>query len=199
MDMKRDILVCGLDEAGRGAFAGPLVLAAVVFKKDFVFPQNATLVIRDSKKLSKIQREKAFEFIKGEALFVDIEIISSDDINNKGIQWANISGFENLIRRTEADEYIVDGRWRFDNLGLKKEKVRCVIDADANIPSAIAAGIVAKVTRDRLMNNLHAAHPNYGWEHNAGYGTREHIEVLKIKGTTPYHRLKFVEKFINLP
>lgn len=191
---KEMIAICGLDEAGRGALAGPLVMACVVLPMGFSFNAlGKDVVIRDSKTLSLKQRIKAFEAIKYNSFKIDIEIITSGEINEKGIQWANTEGFRRLILRNEADQFIVDGKLKLLGLGRKEKTTRSEIDADANVPSASAAGIVAKVTRDNLMFKLHQKYLQYGWNTNVGYGTREHIIALKKIGKCVYHRNLFVE------
>lgn len=173
-------LVYGLDEAGRGAFAGPLVAACVVLKNENIF-------LRDSKKLSFLQREKAFVEISNNALLIDVEVINVHDINNFGLGRANIQIFENLITRNRGTKYIVDGNLKFQN-----KKITSMIDADAKIPGVMAAGIVAKVTRDRIMQKLHKEFPSFDWFNNKGYGTKFHIEALRQFGLTPHHRIQFV-------
>ncbi len=182
--------ICGLDEAGRGALAGPLVLVGVVLRKNI---NLKNIVLRDSKTMSAMQREKAFEFIKNNSVTLDVEIINVNDINQKGIGWANIQGFVNLIDRIKSESYIVDGRFNLKKFGKKKELVKCVVDADAKVLEAIAAGIVAKVTRDKIMRNLHSTLPHYNWLQNKGYGTKKHIVSIKEFGPSIHHRRMFVE------
>ncbi len=187
-------VICGLDEAGRGALAGPLVLASVLLPEGFSFNSlDKNVVVRDSKTLSLRQRPKAFEEINNYSLKTDIEIITSNEINEKGIQWANTEGFTRLILRNEADSYIVDGRLKLTRLGRKEKTTRSEIDADATIPSVSAAGIVAKVTHDEMMFKLHHKFLHYGWNTNVGYGTKEHINALKKFGKCIYHRNLFIK------
>lgn len=192
--MARMKTVCGLDEAGRGALAGPLFLAAVIFPFNFEFQKVAPrLIVKDSKELSFKQRLAVYEIIKKYALTIDREIITVEEINQKGINWANTEGFRRLIKRNEATIYIIDGRWRMPDLGKKKSSTSCQIKADKNIPAVLAAGIVAKIERDELMKKLHLEYPSYGWATNSGHGTLKHLCALKKYGICPYHRLKFVE------
>jgi ribonuclease HII len=185
--------VCGLDEAGRGPLAGPLVAAAVVFPADFEFAAHFPAVrFRDSKKLSARQREAAYTRIFEFALDVRVEVVAVADINRMGIGWANRSAFERLVMQVEADRYIVDGNLRLSNLGKKARRVTCVVNADQTEQCATAASIVAKVTRDRIMTQLHAECPLYGWDHNMGYGTAQHIAALLEHGRTAHHRERFV-------
>ena len=116
---------------------------------------------------------------------VEVEIISARQINNRGMGWANKQVFKNLIKRTLADKYIVDGN-------LKIRKAVSMVKADTKVPEVMAASIVAKVTRDKLMKELHKKHPNYGWRTNMGYGTSYHIRAIKEFGLVHYHRRVFV-------
>lgn len=185
--------ICGLDEAGRGALAGPLVLAAVIFPEDFRFEKVAGEVkVRDSKELSIKQREAVFKIIEKYCLKIDTEIVPVEEINKKGINWANTEGFRRLIIRSKAIQYIVDGRWRLPDLGDKNKLTSCIIRADRNIPAVLAAGIVAKIKRDAIMRNLHQNYSVYGWNTNTGHATQQHIKAIKKYGICGYHRLQFV-------
>lgn len=191
-------LICGLDEVGRGPLAGPLVAAAVIFARNFDFTEEfPALKFTDSKKLTRRQREETFTAIRDSALLVEYEVITVKEINAQGIGWANRAVFERLIMRVEASYYIVDGRLKFSNLGRKAPLVESVIDADETEQTVSAASIVAKVQRDRIMRVLHRAFPFYGWDHNAGYGTAEHIAAIQEHGACVHHRRRFVETALN--
>jgi ribonuclease HII len=185
--------LCGLDEAGRGPLAGPLVAALVAFPVGFdysaFFPRAE---LRDSKRLRAGQREELLHYIHEYALVVATEIITVDDINARDIGWANRCAFERLIMRVEAMQYMVDGNLKLQNLGSRTRLVKCVKDADETIQAVAAASVVAKVTRDRLMRQLHEQYPVYGWDRNAGYGTRAHLDALHTHGISPHHRRQFV-------
>jgi ribonuclease HII len=195
MDFLEDTpLLCGLDEAGRGPLAGPLVAALVCFPPGFNFNQFFHHEeLRDSKKLRREQREELIRYIYEYAVTVETEIISVEEINAYNIGWANRAVFERLIMRVDAMQYIVDGNLKLQNLGTRAKRVKCVIEADEKIQAVAAASIVAKVTRDRLMQQLHAEFPVYGWDHNAGYGTKGHLTALQAYGITQHHRHKFVQ------
>lgn len=191
-------LLCGMDEAGRGALAGPLVAAAVIFPRDFSFTETFPgLAFRDSKKLSKGQRETLIKFIHEYALSVHTEIVEVPDIDAQGIGWANRVVFERLIMAIDADRYVVDGNLKLANLGRKARRVVSVVRADETIEAVTAASIIAKVTRDRLMQTYHAAFPCYGWDHNAGYGTAMHIDALREHGACIQHRRQFVSTALS--
>lgn len=190
--------ICGLDEAGRGALAGPLVAAAVILRQrasDIVSLAGSPL--RDSKTLSKRQREAIYDVLTHSHSTIISMHISSERINAKGIGWANKEIFRMLIRKIPATEYIIDGNLAIAPMPDVNGTVRSLVDADATVDAVICAGIVAKVERDRMMQKLHGEHPFYGWEHNAGYGTREHITMIREHGTTPEHRTLFVRTAIQ--
>ena len=192
--------ICGLDEAGRGALAGPLVLAAVVLDATLDFRRlDLKLVVRDSKLLSTRQRAALHEVIVSHALTIETEVLSVKEINERGINWANIEGFRRLIARTEADLYIVDGRWSLGDLGVKQPSVSCQIKADEVVPAALAAGVVAKVRRDEIMSKLDLESPAYGWASNTGHGTAAHVEAIKLFGACRHHRSQFVATALRPP
>lgn len=190
-------IICGLDEAGRGALAGPIVIVGVVLPSGFRFQKVFKGIVRDSKELSKQQREALFRIIKKYSLRIIVETISAQKINKKGINWANIGGFRKIINKIKADQYLIDGRWILPNLGKKNSKTKCVIKGDTRIPAVLAAGIVAKVKRDEIMQKLHLKYPRYHWNTNTGHGTRYHLEAIKKYSICKYHRKKFVKTALN--
>jgi ribonuclease HII len=173
--------ICGLDEVGRGALAGPLVAGATVLST-----QCSVLRINDSKKLNRLQREEIFRQLVEAGAEYRVETISARQINNRGMRWANREIFRRLIRKIEADKFIVDGNLKLGR--MKNKNVKCVVAADASRKCVMAASIIAKVIRDEHMRKLHKEHRVYGWDKNAGYGTREHVEAIKKFGTVKYHR-----------
>jgi len=190
--------ICGLDEAGRGALSGPIVIAGVVLYSGFNFKKiSPNAIVKDSKELSKKQREVLFNIIRNHSLKVVIEVISAREINKKGINWANIEGFRRIIEKTKSDQYLIDGRWLLPDLGKKNYNTRCIIKGDTKIMSILSAGIVAKVKRDEIMRKLHLKYPNYHWDTNTGHGTRQHIDAIKKYGLCKYHRKKFVESALD--
>lgn len=190
--------ICGLDEAGRGALAGPIVIAGVVLPSNFtfkrVFPGG---IVRDSKQLSKKQRKALFEIINKYSIQILVEVIPVEEINKKGINWANIEGFRRIIQKVDADQYIVDGRWKLPDLGEKNSRTSCVIKGDMKIMAALSAGVVAKIERDKIMSKLYLKFPEYGWNTNTGHGTIYHIEAIKKYGISKYHKTLFVKTAIE--
>ncbi len=187
------MIVCGIDESGRGALAGPLVALAVVLNCPPVkVARLARLKIRDGKLLSPAHRRRIYQALRKLKATINIEVVSSRKINNRGIQRANREAIRALIKRVEANTYIVDGRLRLGRIQGKTHRVRTLVDADATVPEVILAGIVAKVERDRLMRELHREFPEYKWQRNAGYGTPAHLKAIHRYGTCRYHRNIFV-------
>ncbi|HPD82440.1 MAG TPA: ribonuclease HII [Alphaproteobacteria bacterium] len=210
-DQQFGVPVCGIDEVGRGPLAGPVVSACVFIPEenlDNPIWQNIT----DSKKISTMKREKLFEPIK-ELCVYGIAEATCQEIDQLNIHHATLLAMKRAylsmlsFRRSEAIGGIlsVDGHLRSldyarDDIlalidGKFAPKIACktqtVIKGDNLSLSIGAASILAKVTRDRLMAQLHRIHPHYGWDRNAGYGTKIHMEGLKTHGITPHHRLSF--------
>lgn len=186
-------LVCGIDEAGRGPWAGPVVAGAVVFLTHEIDPYLIEN-LDDSKKLSRQKREILFDLIQKEAaknkLFYAIGEASAKEIDTINILQATFSAmkraFDSLPCR--PDLALVDGNRKppqFDCM------VKTIVKGDSKSYSVSAASIVAKVYRDRLMNKTAQLYPGYGFEKNAGYGTKAHIEGLKKLGVCPEHRRSY--------
>ncbi|MBI3559904.1 ribonuclease HII [Candidatus Gottesmanbacteria bacterium] len=185
--------ICGIDEAGRGALAGPLVAAAVVLPYSIrKLGRIAKTPIRDGKTLSIAQRTRICRTLKRLDADIHVEVISTRRINNRGIQRANREAIRSLIKRVDADRYIVDGKIRLGRIKGKTEKILTIVNADATIPEVILAGIVAKFKRDAIMQKLHDQLPRYHWKSNAGYGTKLHLQAITSNGATRFHRNVFV-------
>ncbi|MEM9061724.1 MAG: ribonuclease HII [Pseudomonadota bacterium] len=176
--------VAGVDEAGRGPWAGPVVAAAVVLNRDAV-PDG----LDDSKKLSVKRREALFDVILRQAR-VGVGIGSVDEIDRLNIARAN----DLAMARAVDDLGLVPGFLLIDGLFVPKNldlPARAVTGGDGLSLSIAAASIIAKVTRDRIMADLAVAYPGYGWETNQGYGTAAHRRGLETLGVTPHHRRSF--------
>ena len=191
--MNKSLVICGIDEAGRGALAGSLVAAAVIHPASSAINKKVRIMhLKDGKLLSPVKRKQIVSRIKSLGLQIVIEEVSTLQINHHGIGWANKEIIRRLIRRIEADEYIVDGNMKLGRVRKKTQRIKSIVDADATIPAVIMAGIVAKVHRDATMKTLHKQFPKYKWNKNSGYGTKKHILAIKKYGTTRFHRGVFV-------
>jgi ribonuclease HII len=179
--------VAGIDEAGRGPLAGPVVAAAVVLDMGRL-PRRLARRIDDSKQLPPGEREELFELLRPYAA-VGVGAASVAEIDTINILRATYLAMRRAVERLPLRPAIalVDGN-RAPELSCP---VRTIVDGDALSLSIAAASIVAKVTRDRLMALLARRHPGYGWEHNAGYATDEHRQALVRLGPTPHHRQSF--------
>ena len=173
--------VCGLDEVGRGALAGPVIVASVVFKSY----SNIPFGILDSKKISYTKRESLFCRIRKLA-YIGVGIVSSKKIDHMGINAATNLAADLSIKYNHnlADLILIDG-----NIKIKtKLKYENIFKGDSNYVSIAAASIVAKVTRDQIMSKYSKLFNVYKWEQNKGYGTKEHLLAIKNYGITEYHR-----------
>jgi len=183
--------IAGVDEVGRGAFAGPLVAAAVILPTNFEIRD-----INDSKKLTAKQREELSKYILDKALCVSIEEVGVDVINKLGIGMANQIAFLSALKnlKQKFNFALVDG-FLIKDLDLKFQKA--IIKGDSISVSIAAASIVAKVYRDQLMQKLHTNFPEYNFFENKGYGTKFHREALKQFGLSKQHRTSFkLDKFL---
>ena len=182
--------ICGIDEAGRGPLAGPVVVAAVVMPQDSMIEG-----VNDSKKVSEKKREKLYDEIISNAIAYGVAIIDQKEIDDINILNATKKGLtEALMQLSEKPDIIlVDALTGIDTLGIPYQSI---IKGDAKSYSIAAASIIAKVTRDRIMRQLDELYPEYGFEKHKGYGTKAHIEVIKSKGICPIHRKSFVKNFI---
>lgn len=191
--------VAGLDEAGRGSLAGPIVGAAVIFGKLRVSAgggsalggkKNELRGIRDSKLLSPQKREKLFKSIIKNCLCWTTAKVNEKTIDKIGMAKANQLVFKKAIKKLKIkpDFILVDGRINLDSL---KIPYLSIVDADAKIFSCSAASILAKVWRDNLMRKIAKRYPHYGFTQHKGYGTRRHYQKLRRYGPCPCHRKSF--------
>ncbi len=183
LEALRDSPVAGVDEAGRGPWAGPVIAAAVILDQSHIPPG-----IDDSKKLSKSKRQCLAPLIEKSAL-TGIGAASVAEIDDRNILAATLLAMERAVAALpRAPAFVlVDGNkcpaWNYASTSI--------IRGDTISLSIAAASIIAKVARDRIMADLAADHPGYGWETNAGYGTKQHRSALLQKGITPHHRRSF--------
>ncbi|WP_297056648.1 ribonuclease HII [Thermosulfurimonas sp.] len=177
--------IAGVDEAGRGALAGPVVAAAVVLPEGFDHPDLA-----DSKVLSPEKRAELYEIITREALTWAIGEASHEEIDALGILQASLLAMARAVTGLSLtpELLLVDGRFTLPGWGGPQ---KAVVDGDALCASIAAASILAKVHRDRLMESLSPEYPSYGFARHKGYGTREHLEALRLYGPCPIHRRTF--------
>jgi len=176
-------IILGIDEVGRGSLAGPLYAAAVILK-------SPILGLKDSKLLSKKQREDLFELIIENALFVGIGYADAVYIDEFGLTRANAYAMEQAIKdlNVSYDEIIIDGNYNYLS---KIPNVKTAIKADQIYPTVSAASIIAKVSRDKLMYEFDNKYPGYGFSTNVGYGTQAHYLAIKNLGVTPIHRQSY--------
>lgn len=182
--------ICGVDEVGRGAFAGPVVTGAVVFPSNITFSNALLHEINDSKLLSPKKRQDLAGAIKNEALCYAVSKIDVPTINEIGIGKSAQKAFQEVIKKLSpspdfclSDAFFVDG--------INKTKQRALVKGDQISTTIAAASIIAKVYRDNLMEKLHETYRVYNFKQNKGYGTLFHREMLKTHGPSPVHRTSF--------
>ncbi len=194
----------GVDEVGRGSLAGPVTVAAILFNKKKLKElngrfKNLKIELRDSKKLNCLQRQKIYDIIKKSSVIFSVSSSSHKFINKRNINNAIFSAakraLKKIIEKNQAKNYkvIIDGNLKIPNLEICQE---AVIKGDEKLFSIACASIVAKVIRDRIMIRLSNKYPEYYFFKNKGYGTKDHIEILKNKGYCEIHRQNFLKKII---
>ncbi len=175
--------IAGIDEAGRGPLAGPVVAGAVILPENFYLPG-----LNDSKKLSESKRDEYFEVIKAEALAVGVGIISAREIDEINIHQASKKAMLTAVNQLGVTpDYLLIDAVKLDT----PYPYEALIKGDSRSISIAAASIIAKVTRDRLMKELSLDYPQYGFGANMGYGTAEHLNALRKYGVTEHHRKTF--------
>jgi ribonuclease HII len=205
-------LIAGIDEVGRGSFAGPVVTGCVVFDlANWVLPlgspkafppasRHPSIIIDDSKKLSSKQREVADIWIRKNAIGFGIGSASVAQINKFGIKKATEIAFRKAIKncQVQIDYLLIDAFYIPYVKGLRRKNQKAIIKGDSLSVSIAAASIVAKVFRDQLMTNLgkKPAFEKYKWHQNKGYGTKVHRESIRKYGITKHHRKQFVESYL---
>ena len=180
-----DKIEAGCDEAGRGCLAGPVVAAAVIFKKDVDYPE-----LNDSKQLTEKKRMQLRELVMKEALSYGIGIVTAQEIDEINILNASFLAMHRALDQLKVrpELLLIDGN-RFNP--YKKVKHVCIVGGDAKYQSIAAASILAKTTRDMMMVEYGEQYPVYNWKKNKGYPTPEHKQAIADHGTTPLHRMTF--------
>ena len=178
--------LAGVDEAGRGACAGPLVVASVILKDPHA---DELEKVRDSKELSEKTREELFEVVTQAALSVSVVIISNEEIDARGVHAANLDGMRRAVQGLEiTPAYVLTDGYAIEGLALPN---LAVWKGDQVVTCISAASIIAKVTRDRIMREMDMTYPEYGFISHKGYITKVHTEALRKHGITPIHRRSF--------
>lgn len=183
--------IAGIDEAGRGPLAGPVVIGCVIMPEDSMIEG-----INDSKKVSEKRREKLYDEIIENAVSWSVAIIDKQDIDEINILNATKKGVTEAIQglKVKPDLILVDALNGIDTCNIKYESI---IKGDAKCYNIAAASILAKVTRDRIMREWDEVYPQYGFAKHKGYGTKVHIEALKKYGPCPIHRRTFIKHFVD--
>mgnify|MGYP000403237554 FL=1 len=188
---KKIELIGGIDEAGRGPLAGPVVVACVIMPKDSMIEG-----VNDSKKVSEKKREKLYEEITKTAISYEVGIIDQKEIDNINILNATKLGLTTSIKglKVKPEFILVDA---LTNIDTCKIPYRSIVKGDAKCYCIACASIIAKVTRDRIMRQWAEVYPQYGFEKHKGYGTAMHIQAIKEYGLCPLHRHSFVKNILK--
>ncbi len=183
-------VIAGIDEAGRGPLSGPVVAAAVVFKNDVVIDG-----INDSKKLNEAKREKLYPEIINNCESFGVGIVDNNEIDRINIFQATMLAMKQAVLKLECkpDLLLIDGNKTF----VSNITSKAIVKGDAKSFSIAAASIIAKVTRDRMMLEAAEKYPEYLWQKNKGYATKEHIALIRKHGPTPLHRISFLSRILD--
>ena len=181
--------IAGVDEAGRGPLVGPVVAACVILDRNFKMPTAEIELVKDSKKLSAAQREKIFALIKKYAV-IGVGIIDHETIDRVNIFQATFLAMKKALAAAPCppDYILVDGKFKIPGMTIPQT---AVIKGDSQIFCIAAASIIAKVTRDALMIDLDKKYPQYNFAQHKGYGTKLHLDKIKLHGLIPEHRRSF--------
>jgi ribonuclease HII len=178
--------LAGVDEAGRGACAGPLVVASVILRDAHA---SELAQVRDSKELTEKNREELFDVVTKAALSVSVVIISNEEIDARGVHAVNLDGMRRAVQGLEiTPAYVLTDGYAIEGLALPN---LAVWKGDQVVTCISAASIIAKVTRDRIMREMDLTYPEYGFISHKGYITKIHTEALQKYGVTPIHRRSF--------
>ncbi len=181
----KDVIEAGCDEAGRGCLAGPVFAAAVILPPDFFHP-----LLNDSKQMSRKNRELLRGIIEKEAVAWAVEQVSASRIDEINILNASFEGMSLAVSKltVQPQHLLIDGNRFRTTLSIP---YKCVVKGDAKYANIAAASVLAKTHRDELMRKLAAEFPEYGWDKNMGYPTRQHRLAIARLGITPHHRVSF--------
>lgn len=183
-------MICGIDEAGRGPWVGPVVAGAVILPKDCDI-----LYINDSKKLSEAKREELYEVIKEKAVAWAVGVVSEKRIDEINILQATYEAMREAISKLKVQpDLLLNDAVIIPKVDLPQVKI---IKGDAKSASIGAASIMAKVTRDRMLIEYDKLYPEFKFAKNKGYGTKDHIEALLKNGPTPIHRRSFIKNYVQ--
>lgn len=188
------MVICGIDEAGRGPLAGPVVVSGVIMKKD-----NPIEGVRDSKKLTFQKREELYKLIINDALYYEIQVIDETAIDNINILKTCMIGAENIMNKLNehCDMFKIDGNYlKFDENRHNNFNYETVVKGDDKVYEISCASILAKVTRDRIMIEYDEKYPEYGFRNHKGYGTKKHVEAIIKNGPCKIHRLTFLKNIL---
>lgn len=178
--------IAGVDEAGRGACAGPLVIAAVVLHDPFA---RELAVVRDSKEISENKRDAVFDLIHSVAASVSVVIVPASEVDARGVHAANLDGMRRAVQGLHVEPaYVLTDGYAIEGLGVPN---LAVWKGDQVVVSISAASVIAKVTRDRIMRDLDSQYPHYGFAGHKGYITAAHTKVLNEYGPCAQHRTSF--------
>lgn len=183
--LHKDLIEAGLDEAGRGCYAGPVFAAAVILPKDFFHP-----LLNDSKQLKEKERDLLRPIIEKESIAFAVAAVDNDEIDKINILQASYKAMHLSLDKMKVTPgfLLIDGN-RFKP--YKKIAHQCIIKGDGKYAAVAAASILAKTHRDELMKKIHLEFPKYGWDKNKGYGTAIHRNAIEQYGLCPYHRKSF--------
>ena len=186
-------IIAGVDEVGRGSLVGPVYAAAVILNKEI-----NRKILKDSKKLNKIQRQSLAKYIKKNSIWA-LGSASVEEIEKINILNASLLSMKRAIKKLKLKprKVLIDGNKPPD---LKNYVIKTIVKGDEKIPEISAASIIAKVERDKLMKKMSFSFKKYGWDNNAGYGTKDHIKAIKKFGVTRFHRKTFrpIHKILSL-
>lgn len=182
--------VAGVDEAGRGPLAGPVVAAAVLIDKNFVVDKEKWSLLNDSKKISPKKREILFKIIKNNCQAVSIGIVSNQIIDKLNILQASFLAMKKAVEnlQTKPDYCLIDGKLAIPDFNYNQ---KAIIGGDAKVFCIAAASIIAKVSRDYIMEKYDLKYPQYDFKKHKAYGTKLHLDKIKEFGPCPIHRLSF--------